>query len=175
LISNITDAVFDEVRAWKSRLRRFNKSGEKSVFGNISKKCGKNGSRRIQKSLGKNGVNIGRRKVRVPMKENDLKAIRNKAFKPKTTDSKGVAASNLLAGINLAECGASKIIIGDITYIRLLGCKFCYLAVWQDKVTPRIIGWSLALEMTQELVMSGLTKAICKGLVKTGAIIHSDG
>jgi len=120
-------------------------------------------------------VNIGRRKVRVLMKEDGLKAIRNKAFKPKTTDSKGVAAApNLLAGINLAECGASKIIIGDITYIRLRGGKFCYLAVWQDKVTRRIIGWSLALEMTQELVMSGLTKAIGKGLVKAGAIIHSD-
>ena len=48
------------------------------------------------------------------------------------------------------------------------------MAVWQDKVTRRIIGWSLALEMTAELVISALQKAIRKGLVKAGAIIHSD-
>jgi transposase InsO family protein len=46
--------------------------------------------------------------------------------------------------------------------------------VWQDKVTRRIIGWSLGLEMTADLVISSLEKAIRKGLVKAGAIIHSD-
>ncbi len=109
------------------------------------------------------------------MTEEGLKAIQPKAFKPKTTDSKGTTASpNLLAEIKLEECAAAKIIIGDITYIRLRGGKFCYLAVWQDKVTRRIIGWSLAMEMTAELVISALQKAIRKGLVKAGAIVHSD-
>lgn len=46
--------------------------------------------------------------------------------------------------------------------------------MWQDKLTRRIIGWSLALEMTAELVISALQKAIGKGLVKAGAIVHSD-
>ena len=103
------------------------------------------GSRRISKALGKTGIKIGRSKVRSVMTQENLKAIRNKSFKPKTTDSKGTtaAAPNLLAEINLSECAAGKIIIGDITYIRLRGGKFCYLAVWQDKVTRRIIGWSL--------------------------------
>ena len=109
------------------------------------------------------------------MSEEGLKAICSKAFKPKTTDSKGTAAApNLLTNIELTACAPAKIIIGDITYIRLRGGKFCYLAMWQDKVTRRIIGWSLALEMTQKLVISALEKAIGKGLVKAGAIIHSD-
>ena len=80
------------------------------------------------------------------MVQENLKAIQSKAFKPKTTDSKGTAAAaNLLAEFNLEECAPAKIIIGDITYIRLRGGKFCYLAVWQDKVTRRIIGWSLGI------------------------------
>lgn len=109
------------------------------------------------------------------MTEENLKAIRAKAFKPKTTDSKGVLpAANLLAEIKSEECAAAKIIIGDITYIRLRGGRFAYLAVWQDKITRRIIGWSLGLEMTAELVISALQKAIGKGLVKAGAIVHSD-
>ncbi len=133
------------------------------------------GARRIAKALGKNGISIGRRKVRSVMKAENLKAIQAKAFKPKTTDSKGTtAAPNLLAEINPQECDLGKIIIGDITYIRLRGGKFCYLAVWQDKVTRRIIGWSLAAEMTAELVISALKKAIQKGLIRAGAIVHSD-
>jgi transposase InsO family protein len=133
------------------------------------------GSRRIKQALAKNGVNIGRQKIRRLLTEEGLKAIQAKAFKPKTTDSKGVnAAPNLLSNIEIEECAAHKIIIGDITYIRLSGGKFCYLAVWQDKVSRRIIGWSLAMEMTQELVISALRKAVCKGLVKAGAIVHSD-
>lgn len=133
------------------------------------------GARRIQSSLSRNGTRIGRAKVRRLMREEGLKAIQSRAFKPKTTDSKGtLAAANLLAEINFSECAAGKIIIGDITYIRLRGGKFCYLAVWQDKITRRIIGWSLSMEMTQELVISALQKAIDKGLVKAGAIVHSD-
>lgn len=54
------------------------------------------------------------------------------------------------------------------------GGKFCYLAVWQDKLTRRIIGWSLSDVMTAELVVSALQKAIRKGLVRAGAIIHPD-
>ena len=78
-----------------------------------------------------------------------LEAIQTKTFKPRTTDSKGVLpAPNLLAGNQPEECAVGKIIIGDITYIRLRGGKFCYLAMWQDKITRRIIGWSLSLEMT---------------------------
>ena len=133
------------------------------------------GARRIAKSLTKNGVKIGRRKVCSLMKEENLKAIRARAFKPKTTDSKTTrAAENLLAGGALQEKAAGKIIIGDITYIRLRGGRFCYLAVWQDKVTRRIIGWGLGLEMTAELVISALEKALNKGKIKCGAIIHSD-
>ncbi len=131
------------------------------------------GSRRIQKALGKNGVDIGRRKIRRLLTEEGLKAIQSKAFKPKTTDSKGVnAAPNLLAEINIRECAPAKIIIGDITYIRLPGGSFCYLAVWQDKVTRRIVGWSLAQDMTQELVISALQKAMRKGFIKAGAIFR---
>lgn len=133
------------------------------------------GTRRIKKALAKAGIKIGRFQIRRLLKEQNLKAIQPRSFKPRTTDSKGVkAAPNLLAEVNLAECAPAKIIIGDITYIPLRGGRFAYLAVWQDKVTRRIIGWSLALEMTAELVISALKKAIEKGLIKAGAIVHSD-
>lgn len=133
------------------------------------------GVRRITASLQRSGVKIGKYQVRRLMKEEGLKAIGPKKFVPRTTASKGTLASpNLLKDIKLEECAATKIIIGDITYIPLREGSWCYLAIWQDKVTRRIIGWSLAATMTAELVISALQKALGKGLVRAGAIIHSD-
>jgi putative transposase len=133
------------------------------------------GVRRIKASLNKEGIKIGKFQVRQMMKEQGLRAIQPKTYVPKTTNSKGVKASpNLLKDIKLEECASAKIIIGDITYIPLQNGSWCYLAIWQDKVTRRIIGWSLAATMTAELVISALQKAIRKGLVLAGAIIHSD-
>lgn len=133
------------------------------------------GVRRIKASLNKEGVKIGKFQVRQLMRENGLEAIQPKTFVPKTTNSKGVKASpNLLKEIRLEECAPTKIIIGDITYIPLQNGSWCYLAIWQDKVTRRIIGWSLAETMTAELVISALEKAIGKGFIKAGAIVHSD-
>jgi transposase InsO family protein len=133
------------------------------------------GTRRISAALAKAGIKVGRCVVRRVLRQQNLKAIAPKAFKPRTTDSKGTAASpNLLAGIKTEECAAAKLIIGDITYLPLRNGKWCYLAVWQDKVTRRIIGWSLSKTMTTELVNSALQKAIRKGLIRAGAIVHSD-
>jgi putative transposase len=133
------------------------------------------GVRRITAALNRAGIKTGRFKVRRVMREEGLKAIGPKSFKPRTTDSKGtIAAPNLLKAVELEECAATKIIIGDLTYIPLQDGSWCYLAVWQDQVTRRIIGWSVAATMTAELVTTALEKAIEKGLVRAGAIIHSD-
>ncbi len=133
------------------------------------------GSRRIRASLQKDGIKVGRFVIRRIMQEQNLLAIAPKSFVPRTTESKGTNASpNLLAGIETAECASAKVIVGDITYLPINNGRWCYLAVWQDKVSRRIIGWSLAETMTAELVISALKKAILKGLVKAGAIIHSD-
>ncbi len=69
----------------------------------------RNGARRISKALAKAEINAGRRKVCSLMKEENLKAIQSKSFKPRTTDSKGtVATPNLLAEIKLEECASSE-------------------------------------------------------------------
>jgi transposase InsO family protein len=135
------------------------------------------GSRHIKAAaaLQKSGVKVGRFLIRRLISAQHLKALQPKRFKPKTTDSKATAASaNLLAAVKLQEFAASRIIAGEITYLPLRNGKRSYLAVWQDKVTGRMAGWSLADSMTSELVISALQKAIRKGLVKGGAIVHSD-
>jgi transposase InsO family protein len=165
--------------AWRKRLAEPPKLRRKTLA-ELVKNCyfenrRRYGVRRITASLNREGVKIGNYKVRQLMKEEGIKALGPKSFKPKTTDSKGTIASpNLLKDICVEECAPAKIIIGDITYIPLQDGSWCYLAIWQDKVTRRIIGWSLSSEMTAELVISALAKAIRKSLVQAGAIIHSD-
>ena len=131
------------------------------------------GVRRITAAINKDGVKIGKYQVRRLMREQSLVAIAPKKFVPRTTDSKGTIASpNLLREVKIEECAPTKVIIGDITYIALQDGSWCYLAMWQDKVTGRIVGWSLAATMTAELVISALRKAVKSGLVLAGAIIH---
>jgi transposase InsO family protein len=133
------------------------------------------GTRRIKAALQKLGVKVGRLQIRRLMQKQNLKAIGPKSFRPKTTDSKGTAGPpNLLAEVDISVCASGKIIVGDITYVPLKDDKWCYLAVWQDKVTRRIIGWSLSDSMAAGLIISALEKAIRQGLIQAGAIIHSD-
>lgn len=133
------------------------------------------GSRRIKAALQKSGVKVGRASVRRLMRDQNLKAIQPKSFVPQTTNSKGtLAAPNLLVQIKVEECAIGKIIVGDITYVPLRHGRWCYLAIWQDKITRRIIGWSLQDSMTAELIISALQKAIGKGLIQAGAVVHSD-
>ena len=133
------------------------------------------GARRIKADLNRQGIKIGRYKVRSLMREENLQAIQPKRFKPRTTESAGIYASpNLFKDIEIEKCGAGEVVVGDITYIYLQGGRFCYLAIWQDAVTKRIVGWSLAETLEADLVISALRKAIEKRLVKPGAVIHSD-
>jgi putative transposase len=165
--------------SWRKRLSKPPSLRKKSLA-QLVKDCyfenrRRYGTRRIRRSLQKRGIKVGRLQIRRLMKEQGLKAIQPKSFKPRTTDSKGVKASpNLLAAVKVEECAVGKVIIGDITYIPLRNGRFCYLAIWQDKVSRRIVGWSLSDSMEAELVISALEKAIKQGLVLAGAIIHSD-
>ena len=134
------------------------------------------GSRRIAAELQRQGERVGRRRVQMVMRAENLRAIQPKRFVPKTTDSgHGQTASpNLLAQAENCATKAGQVIVGDITYLPLRGGKWCYLAIWQDKLTRRIVGWAVADSMTDELVIKALEKAAHNGFLEPGAIIHTD-
>ncbi len=61
-------------------------------------------------------MKIGRRKSGSLMKEDNLKAIRARAYKPRTTNSKGTtAAQNLLADIKVEKCAVGKFVGEELT------------------------------------------------------------
>lgn len=110
------------------------------------------------------------------MREEGLVAKGPKRFKPRTTDSRHnkTPSPNLLKELENTEFGAGEAIVGDITYLPLIGGRFCYLAMFQDVRTKRIAGWAVSHRMTAELVCEALRMALRRGFVKRGCIIHTD-
>jgi len=129
------------------------------------------GSRRIAVSL-----RIGRPTVQKIMRVENLRAIQSRSFKPQTTDSRhGLpVCANLLRDQANAPAGKGEVLVGDITYLRLRGGSFCYLACLQDKFTRRIVGWKVSERMTAQLVIDVFLQARRRGLIVTNAVIHTD-
>ena len=133
------------------------------------------GARRIADDLRELGHTCSVRRVRRLLKTQGLKAIQPKSFQPKTTDSKHRLgySPNLLLGSEEPD-GINQLWVGDITYIRLQGGMFSYLAALMDRFSRRIIAWKLGRDMSEQLVKSVLRRAIGERDIPAGLIHHSD-
>ncbi len=134
------------------------------------------GARRISAELKADGLAVGRRLTASLMKEQSLTAIRPRAFKPRTTDSRHSFgfSPNLLRDPRGKPSGKGQVIVGDITYLPLQNGRFCYLATFQDKFTRRVVGWQVSPNMTAQLVIDAFNRARRRRLIGRGAIIHTD-
>lgn len=68
----------------------------------------------------------------------------------------------------------SQILVGDITYLPVKNGKWCYLAMFQDKLTKRLVGWKVSNSLEKEIVTGALKNAIYCGRVAKNAIVHTD-
>jgi len=166
--------------AWQRRLKRPPNGGRRELAQKVKDCFFENrrryGSRRIAAQLQKTGEAIGRFQVRNLMREQNLRAIAPRRFKPRTTDSNHDwrISPNLLKEPSNRASDAGEVIVGDITYIRLLNGKFCYLATFQDQFTRRVVGWKVSKNMTAQLVIDAFQMARRRHLIGRGAIIHTD-
>jgi transposase InsO family protein len=132
------------------------------------------GSRRISLELKDRGERVGRYRVRQLMREQGLMAKQPRRFRPRTTVSDNTKASpNLLKDESVPNL-PKAVLVGDITYLPLSNGKWCYLAAFEDRVSRRVAGWKVSMRMTDSLVIGALDKALTRGFVRRGAIIHSD-
>ena len=133
------------------------------------------GARRIADELHDLGHTCGRPRVSKLMKNQGLRAIQPKSFKPRTTESKhrlGYSPNLLLEADEITEI--DQLWVGDITYIPIALGRFSYLAMLMDRFSRRIIGWHLGEDMTEALVLKTLRQAIRRRAVKEGLIHHTD-
>ena len=172
--------------AWAAKAERREKPGDKQGEKEASMRAAvrdkfyfhkrRYGSRRVSEELKGEGIKAGRFVVTRVMREEGLKAKYPKAFRPRTTDSRHdkQPSPNLLKDVDNTALAAGEAIVGDITYLPLTNGRFCYLAMFQDVRTKRIVGWSVSQRMTAELVIDALKMGLRRGFVKRNAIIHTD-
>jgi putative transposase len=133
------------------------------------------GTRRIVEELRDMGRACGRRRVAKLLKMQGLKAIQPKSFKPRTTESRHRLgySPNLLLELEEID-GANQLWVGDITHVPLQGGQFSYLATLMDRFSRRIVGWQLGRDMTEQLVLDALKKAIRSRRPAVNLVHHTD-
>jgi putative transposase len=134
--------------------------------------CPGYGSRRVAAQLRREGLSVGRRRVRRLMRERSLLCqIRRRWVR--TTDSRHALRRypNLVAGLDLGK--PDQAWLSDITYLRL-PAGFCYLAAVLDAHSRKVVGWSVSTSIDAALVLGALGKALEERRPNQGWIHHSD-
>ena len=133
------------------------------------------GTRRLRAELHAEGHAVGRYALRSWLHRAGLRALSTRPQRPRTTvaDPAALMAENRLLG-QPAPTAPDQVWVGDITYLPLLGRRWCYLATWRDACSRRVVGWHLAAQMPTELVLHALEQALTLRQPAPGLIIHAD-
>ena len=135
---------------------------------------GNYGSRQVKNALGAKGIVMSRRKISRLMKE--LKFVSSygipKYVKPgtKKADANKADVSNLI-GRKFSGWKEKETIVSDLTYVKV-GGRWCYVCVLIDLFNREIVGWSVGMNKTPDLVMQafGMTGIEFRKVM----IFHSD-
>ena len=131
------------------------------------------GYRRVTHTLHREGKQINHKRVLRIMKEESLLCHIKKSFVVKTTNSRHhfPVYPNLLARLDLSA--PDQAWVSDFTYIRLRSA-FVYLACILDAFSRRCVGWYLSRDMTTQMTLMALRRAIHERHPQPGLIHHSD-
>ena len=130
------------------------------------------GYRRIAVLVQREGYEVGAKKVRRLMKEDNLLAVRRRKFVATTdSDHDFVVYPNLAEHVIVND--VNQLWVADITYIRLLA-EFVYLAVVLDAFSRRAVGWALGRNLQTSLPLAALENAIHSRQPGPGLVHHSD-
>ncbi|MBV8476288.1 MAG: IS3 family transposase [Acidobacteria bacterium] len=130
------------------------------------------GYRRIAVLVQREGYEVGAKKVRRLMKEDNLLSVRRRKFVATTdSDHDFVVYPNLAEHVMVND--VNQLWVADITYIRLL-TEFVYLAVVLDAFSRRAVGWALGRNLQTSLPLAALENAIRSRQPSPGLIHHSD-
>ena len=130
------------------------------------------GYRRIAVLVQREGYQVGTKKVRRLMKQDNLLAARRRKFVTTTdSDHDFVVYPNLAEQLIVTD--VNQLWVADITYVRLLR-EFVYLAVVLDAFSRRVVGWALGRSLQTSLPLAALESAILSRQPKPGLVHHSD-
>ncbi|MGI4742423.1 MAG: IS3 family transposase [Janthinobacterium lividum] len=160
---------------WRSRAARQTPAWEPAATAAFSRHAQRYGTRRLRAELRAEGHAVGRYALRSWLHRRGLRALSTRPHRPRTTvaDPEAVVAENLLLN-QPAPTAPNQVWVGDITYLPLVGGRWCYLATWRDTCSRRVVGWHLDQQMPTELVLTALEQALTLRQPAPGLIIHAD-
>lgn len=123
--------------------------------------------------LRKEGLEIGRYRVRRLMRLAGIAAKKRRRYKTTTKSKHNYPVSENLIGGHFQTERPNLVWVADITYLRTRE-GWLYLAVVMDLYSRKIVGWSLANNMRVSLVKGALLMAIGRRQPGSGLIHHSD-
>jgi putative transposase len=134
---------------------------------------GRYGSPRVHAMLRREGTFVGKKRVQRLMRLAGLQGAFRRRRKGCTTGVPGVEPFSDLVGRDFRPSAPDRVWAADIKQIRT-GEGWLYLAAVQDLFSRRIVGWSMAAHMRQELVVDALKMAVAARKPARGTIHHSD-
>ncbi len=130
------------------------------------------GYRRIQVVIEREGFQVGGKKVRRLMREDNLLAVRRRKFVV-TTDADHPFHIYPNLAEHLVLNNMNQLWVADLTYLRL-SREFVYLAVVLDGWSRRAVGWALGRTLESRLPLQALERAIASRQPQPGMVHHSD-
>jgi transposase InsO family protein len=130
------------------------------------------GYRRVSAELRRGGMLVNHKRVARLMREDQLLAVKPKAFVA-TSDSDHPLEVYLNLASRMKLTGINQLWVADITYIRLHR-QFVFLAVILDAFSRKVVGWELDRTLAARLPLAALEKALAERKPPAGLVHHSD-
>ncbi len=131
------------------------------------------GTRRISKALKKNGLKVGRYKIRRLMKEYGIECKLRRRYKVTTQSKHNLPVVENKLNRNFSVPAPNQAWTADITYLWTQE-GWLYVAAVLDLFSRRVIGWSVASHMRTTLVENARAMAIGRRNPESGLMHHSD-
>ena len=132
------------------------------------------GSPRVAHALKHQNQRCGRHRVARLMRQEGLRGVQKKAFRPRTTQSDHplpIAPNRLKQ--SPAPRQPDEVWVSDITYL-LTGQGWLYLAAVMDLCSRKVVGWATAEHLKTTLVKEALERALQTRRPAPGLVHHSD-
>ncbi len=130
------------------------------------------GYRRVTAELERRGVVVNHKRVLRLMRMDNLLAVRKQRY-VFTTDSRHTYAVYPNLADRMRLTAVNQLWVADITYVRLRE-TFLYLAIVLDAYSRRVIGWELGEELSADLALGALNRALADRPLAPGIMHHSD-
>ena len=149
---------------------------EQRIVQTFHKNKGFYGYRKVLFHLKNRGYLYSEYQVRKVLKSKGLQARKAKVFKPVTTrtDESSSISPRIFQIEQTRVTKLNQVWSSDITYLKVKGNMFLYLAMFLDVFSRRVVGWELSSCLSGEFVLKALFQGVRTRSIEDKLIIHSD-